>query len=78
MSRNGCPHPEKVAHPTEAKALAHRTALIRHRDASVDVVAYQCRCGAWHVGHSQQSLRDRIRKARRGTSNAGRRKRHKR
>ncbi|MCU1592424.1 MAG: hypothetical protein JWP11_3680 [Frankiales bacterium] len=73
-----CPHPEKQAHATEKAALAHRTALIRHRHASPDVVAYLCRCGFWHVGHSQQSLRDRIRKARRGTGLAGRRQRHKR
>jgi hypothetical protein len=74
-----CPHPEKVAHPSEAAALDHRRALIRHRHASPDVVPYLCRCGAWHVGHSQQSLLNRIRKARLSTGSMGtRRKRHKR
>jgi hypothetical protein len=74
-----CPHPEKVAHPDEAAARQHARALWKHQHASVDLQPYQCRCGAWHIGHSQQSLKDRIRRARVSAGAFGsRRKRHKR
>lgn len=58
-----CPHPEKVAHATEAAALKHRNGLRYGAGASPDLVAYLCRCGAWHVGHSREHLDARIKRS---------------
>lgn len=55
-----CPHPEKQAYPSEQDALRHRNDLRFRRDGSTDLTAYQCACGMWHVGHSQQRLNARI------------------
>jgi hypothetical protein len=64
MSR--CPTPSKQPHPTCDAAVRHIKAL-QHKDGALDVRPYRCRCGAWHVGHSQPALRKRIRQALRRT-----------
>jgi hypothetical protein len=58
-----CPHPEKVAHATEAQALRHRNSLRFGAGGSPDLEVYRCRCGAWHVGHSRVRLNARIKVA---------------
>lgn len=53
----------KPPNAIEADALRHRNALRYAKGASSDLVAHRCRCGAWHVGHSQERLRKRISRA---------------
>lgn len=60
-----CPTPGKVRHATEGKAWGHVRDLRRAKDASVDLLPYRCDCGSWHVGHSQEALTKRIRRAKR-------------
>lgn len=57
-----CPTPSKQAHDDRASAVRHVRAL-RRVGGSVDLHPYRCPCGAWHVGHSQVSLRRRIHRA---------------
>lgn len=46
-----CPHPEKVGHPSERRALEVITASrkLRRRHGSPPIRAYLCACGLWHV-----------------------------
>lgn len=60
-----CPTPEKVAHASASEAWAHARRLRKAKGAAVDLKPYKCRCGSFHVGHSQASLSFRIREARR-------------
>lgn len=60
-----CPTPEKVAHSNPKDAVKHAESLRKYKYGSADVKPYKCRCGKWHVGHSQFSLAFRIRRARR-------------
>lgn len=62
MTVRACPTPTKRAYDDKAGALGHARWL-RRGGASVDVLPYRCPCGSWHVGHSQVSLRRRIRRA---------------
>lgn len=57
-----CPHPHKVQHASQFRAVGHAREMQAH-GGSPDLQAYKCRCGFWHIGHSQASLRVRIRTA---------------
>lgn len=58
-----CPRPEKHRHPTRDAAQAAIVSLYRAGKGNPDLVAYQCVCGAWHVGHNLAHFRKRIRRA---------------
>lgn len=60
-----CPTPEKQSHASKKAAWRHVDSLRHATPVSPDLKPYRCRCGAWHVGHSQASLGFRIREARR-------------
>lgn len=53
-----CPHPEKVGHATERKALAaiQQSRKLRRRHGSPPKRAYLCACGLWHL--TSQPLRE--------------------
>ena len=42
-----CPRPEKVAFPNHHAAAQHAA---WHQHKTPDLRAYECVCGAWHVG----------------------------
>lgn len=60
---SACPTPGKLAHETREAALTHRQKLATLKRGAPDLQVYRCQCGAYHVGHSQASLRNRIRRA---------------
>lgn len=72
-----CPHPEKVAHATEAAALKALASLEAARGIDVAIRAYPC-CGHWHLGHPNHGGKGALRRALadgKARSQAARRKR---
>lgn len=55
--RTTCPRPDKRA-LTEDDAKAH--VEVARRKLNPDIRAYQCACGAWHVGKNLQAFEKRI------------------
>jgi hypothetical protein len=62
---SACPSPHKHRHASRGAALAAIDSLQRANPdlVSPDLLPYLCGCGSWHVGHSQDSLQTRIRRA---------------
>jgi hypothetical protein len=58
-----CPTPRKHAHATQRGALRHLAELRRVKPLGMDWNVYECRCGAWHIGHKPGSLARRARRA---------------
>lgn len=54
-----CPHPEKRAYRNKEAAIADNSRLVR---ATIDLDAYQCVGGTWHVGKDRRALDARIRR----------------
>lgn len=54
-----CPRPDKRK-LTEAEAKAH-VGYARH-NLNPDIRAYQCACGAWHVGKSKVEFNKRLKR----------------
>jgi hypothetical protein len=52
-----CPRPDKRK-LTQAEAEAH--VKDARRTLNPDIRAYQCKCGAWHVGKDQAAFRNRV------------------
>ncbi len=65
-----CPTPHKHRHASEHAAAAAIRSLRAAQPGitSPDLLPYECVCGSWHVGHSQDSLQVRIRRALGGRS----------
>lgn len=61
-----CPTPAKKAHATKAEAEKHAGALYRREGRAALVHAYQCPCGAWHVGGRKRPRTTARRKNRKG------------
>lgn len=63
MASARCPQPAKLRHPSREMAESARKSTLDttrdhpHRRAQLTV--YQCRCGAWHVGHARTAARRR-------------------
>ena len=66
QSKELCPTPIKKRHGTRAEALTHIAGLYRAEKGNPDYRAYKCVCGVYHVGHSRDSLKQRIKLALRG------------
>lgn len=50
-----CPHPEKRRHTSRANAEKERDALERDTGIHLNLVAYRCVCGKWHIGRRSKS-----------------------
>jgi hypothetical protein len=58
-----CPHPDKTQYASMREAWWAIEEAQRSRRVGADLKPYACVCGAIHLGHSQSSLTERIRKA---------------
>ena len=60
-----CPTLHKHRHRTRGAAQKAIDSLRRAQPdlTSPDLLPYECVCGSWHVGHSVDSLQQRIRRA---------------